>query len=101
MAWIRTALSLLSFGFAIYKILQGFVESGQVLRTANTPQNVGLFMVGMGTLAILMGTIEYVQRFKELHLHQHFQLARAPFAMAVIMSITGVTLFFSIVEKLL
>ena len=32
MAWIRTSLSLLSFGFTIYKILQGFAESGALGR---------------------------------------------------------------------
>jgi uncharacterized membrane protein YidH (DUF202 family) len=50
MAWIRTALSMISFGFTVYKILQGFHESGSALAAEHTPQNIGLFLIGLGTV---------------------------------------------------
>jgi putative membrane protein len=58
MAWIRTALSMLSFSFAIYKILQDVEKAGGLPRE-NTPRNVGLFLAVVGTAAMVMGTIEY------------------------------------------
>jgi inner membrane protein YidH len=101
MAWIRTALSLLSFGFTIYKVLQGFQDAGSLAVPAGeTPRNIGLFLTGMGTVAMVMGTIEYVQTLKMLHHHQHFRLARPPMIMALLMSVTGLFLFFSIITKL-
>jgi inner membrane protein YidH len=101
MAWIRTALSLLSFGFTIYKVLQGFQEAGTVaMPHAETPRTVGLFLTGMGTVAMVMGTIEYWQTLKGLRKLQDLRLARPSLFMALLMSVTGVFLFFSIITKL-
>ena len=58
MAWIRTALSLLSFGFTIYKILQE-VEKSVALPRDNSPRNVGILLAASGTMAMVMGSIEY------------------------------------------
>lgn len=101
MAWVRTALSLLSFGFTIYKILQGFVEAGTFGAShGGSPRSVGLFLTGMGTVAMVMGTIEYWQTLKALQQLREFRLARPPFIMAVLMSVTGTFMFFSIITKL-
>jgi putative membrane protein len=101
MAWVRTALSLLSFGFTIYKILQSAQESGVALPLGESPRNVGLFLTGAGTLAMVMGTIEYWHTLRELRHIEHFSLGRAPLLMAVFMSVTGVVLFFSIIMRVL
>lgn len=101
MAWIRTALSMISFGFTIYKILQGFQESGSVLTAEQTPRNIGLFLVGLGTASMVMGTIAYWQTFKELRQIQHFPVWRPSFIIALIMSAFGLFLFVGIVVKVL
>jgi putative membrane protein len=101
MAWIRTALSLLSFGFTIYKVLQGFAESGALsMSHGGSPRSAGLFLTGMGTVAMVMGTIEYWQTLKALRELRMMRLARPPMIMAVLMSVTGTFLFFSIITKL-
>ena len=51
MAWIRTSLSMLSFGFTIYKFLEGAAQQNMLPRSG-TPQDVGLFLAGMGTLSM-------------------------------------------------
>lgn len=102
MAWTRTSLSLLSFGFTIYKVLEGFQDAGGkfVVRT-DVPRNAGLFLTGMGTFAMVMGTIEYWQTLRTLHQPRVFQKPRAPLIMAFIMSLMGLFLFLSITSKLL
>ena len=102
MAWIRTSLSMLSFGFTIYKILQEFqqVEGKFVVRT-DVPRNAGLFLTGMGTVAMVMGTIEYWQSLRTLHQPRIFQRPRPPLIMALIMSLMGVFLFSSIIARVL
>ncbi len=100
MAWVRTSLSLESFGFTIYKVLKAFQEGGGVLRQEHTPRNVGLFLTGLGTLAILMGTVEYWETLKELHEQKDFRLTRPSLVMALIMSVLGVVLFVSIMTRL-
>jgi putative membrane protein len=99
MAWIRTALSMISFGFTIYKILQGFQESGLKLPAEQTPRNIGLFLIGLGTASMVMGTIAYWQTFKELRLLQHFPVWRPSFVVALIMSGLGLLLFVGIVIR--
>jgi putative membrane protein len=101
MAWIRTALSMISFGFAVYKILQDFQEIGAKLPAEHTPRNIGLFLIGLGTVSMVMGTIAYWQTFKELRLLQHFPVWRPSFVIALIMSGLGLFLFVSIVVKVL
>ena len=101
MAWIRTALSMISFGFTIYKLLEGFQKSGADLHGVNTPRNLGLFLTGLGTASMVMGTIEYWESLKELHTLQKFRLWRPSLVIALIMSLTGLFMFFSIITKLL
>ena len=52
-ARIRTALSLDSFGFTIYKLLQAVQTSGKHLREEEPPRNIGLFLIAMGTVAMI------------------------------------------------
>jgi putative membrane protein len=101
MAWIRTALSMISFGFAVYTILQDFQESGANLRAEETPRNIGLFLIGLGTISMVMGTIAYWQTFRELRLLQHFPVWRPSFVIALVMSGLGLFLFVGIVVKVL
>jgi putative membrane protein len=98
MAWVRTALSLQSFGFTIYKVLESFQE-GRALPRDHTPAAVGLFLTGLATLAMVMGTMAYLHTRKALQPFQEVPLARPSFLMAVVMSVTGVLLFLDIIVK--
>jgi putative membrane protein len=100
MAWVRTSLSMNSFGFTIYKVLEGFLQSGSILPRSETPRDMGLFLTGLGTVAMVMGTVEYVQTLRELHTMKEVRLRRPAFLMALLMSVMGVVLFLSIVTKL-
>ena len=100
MAWVRTSLSLSSFGFTIYKVLQGFAEAGLHLPHHQTPLVVGLFLTGLGTLAMVMGSMEYAQSLRDLRKFMDIKLARPAFIMAILMGLVGLFLFFSIMTKL-
>jgi putative membrane protein len=101
MAWVRTALALQSFGFTIYKVLQAFQQEGGALPRDHTPATVGLFLTAMATFAMVMGTLAYLHTRKALQSFQEVPLARPSFVMAVVMSVTGVLLFFDIIVKVL
>ena len=102
MSWIRTSLSLLSFGFTIFKILQGIQDAeGKFVVRSDVPRDAGLFLTAMGTFAMVMGTLEYWQTLKVLNQQRIFGRPRAPLIMAMIMSVSGVLLFVSILWKLL
>jgi putative membrane protein len=102
MSWTRTSLSLLSFGFTIFKILQGFQEAeGKFVVRSQTPRDAGLFLTAMGTIAMVMGTIEYWQTLRVLNQQHIFSRPRSPLIMAMVMSLSGVLLFVSILWKIL
>ena len=99
MAWIRTALSMLSFGFTIYKFLDAMADHDQLARS-DSPQQVGMFLAGMGTAAMVMGTVSYWSTLRDLERIEEFRLGRPVLVMALIMSTAGIALFVSIAARL-
>lgn len=95
MAWIRTSLSMLSFGFTIYKFLETVSKSGGH-DASNSPQQIGLFLAGMGTAAIILGTYGYWTTLRELQRESDFHLRRPILIMALVMCLAGIALFASI-----
>jgi putative membrane protein len=61
MAWIRTSVSMISFGFTIYKFFQYLLESS--LTTGhlqqNAPRNFGVALVSLGMVLLAMAIVEY------------------------------------------
>jgi putative membrane protein len=100
MAWIRTALSMNSFGFTIYKLLETYQQSGAHLPEGHTPRNIGLFLTGMGTFAMVLGVIEYWLTLRELHTLKELRLARPTLIMGLLMAAMGLFLFFAIITRL-
>jgi len=101
MAWIRTALSMISFGFTIYKLLQGFAAAGTELAKASSPRAMGLFLTGLGTLAMVFGTVEYWVRLKELRRARDVSFLRPSLVMSVLMSMIGLFMFIAITFRVL
>ena len=67
MAWIRTALSMIAFGFTIYKFLQALHEQSTVpVLRPNAPRNVGLLLVGIGTFAVAVACIQHWKYVRKL-----------------------------------
>ncbi len=99
MAWIRTSLSMLSFGFTIYKFLETMAHQSGAAVSAS-PQRIGLFLVALGTAAMALGTISYWVTLRDLRRTEEFRLGRPVLVMALIMSIAGIALFVSIAERI-
>ena len=98
MAWIRTALSMLSFGFTIYKFLDTVAQQGALPRP-HSPQAVGLFLAALGTGSMVLGTISYWATVKDLQKVEKFRLGRPVLLVGVIISLAGITLFVTIAER--
>jgi putative membrane protein len=92
MAWTSISLSLLSFGFVIAKILAGYNVKSVVFPGANTPRNVGMFLVVSGTLAIMMGMGSYVRTLRRLRPLQQFGFMQPPLILALLMFCLGLFL---------
>lgn len=99
MAWIRTALSMLSFGFTIYKFLETIAQQGTLPHHLHSPRQVGLFLAALGTLSMVLGTVSYWATLKDLQKAERFCIGRPTFVIALIISLAGVTLFFTIARR--
>src|SRR5438552_7237154 len=63
MAWNRTSLSLIGFGFTIYTFFEKFQEAtaGPNAPHPEAPRYLGLALIGVGTLGTLVALLQYWQ----------------------------------------
>lgn len=99
MAWLRTSLSMLSFGFTIYKFLEAAAEKDALSRP-NSPQQVGLFLAAMGTAAMILGLASYWLTLRELQRTEDFQINRPVLLISFVMALAGVSLFVAIATRI-
>lgn len=93
MAWIRTALSMISFGFTIGKL-------GQVLSTVEVKglmgrttmmsvEGIAYFLVILGTLALSMATVQHRVRMYQLYTMGLRRQVSTSFVVAVLLIVVG------------
>lgn len=100
MAWTRTGLSMISFGFTIYKVLQALLKEGvQITLSIKGPRNLGLFLIALGTLSTLMGGLEYSSHARNLRKKFGAAYRKFPLIMSGLIFVLGLYLFVSIVLK--
>ena len=94
MAWVRTALSMIGFGFTIYKFLQALQAQSTVPAVVpNAPRNVGLTLIGMGTAALIVACAQYRRHLKTLGTDPTFKLLDLTLTVAVLLVLVGILMF--------
>ncbi len=99
MAWIRTALSMLSFGFTIYKVLETLASQSK-LEHPRSPEVVGLALAALGTACMVFGTVGYWLELTDLQAGGRFRRNRSVLWIGAIISLAGVTLFYTIIRRI-
>jgi putative membrane protein len=97
MAWVRTAVALIGFGFTIVQFFQRLQEMEGVAPAARpqAPRNLGLALIGVGVLALLISGWQYRQivrymwsdRFRAIAGIQEKNVAVRPIAQTPILAI--------------
>jgi putative membrane protein len=99
MAWVRTAVSMISFGFTIYKFFQFEVQKDAAIRRGLlTPRDFALIMVGIGLVSLLAATVAHRKQVSTLRplLAGRHSLAEI---IAYFVSVFGLLVFFSAVFR--
>ena len=99
MAWIRTALSMVGFGFTIYKFLQGYAASSSAFGVAAEPRTVGLFLIGAGMVSITLGILEYWQGARDLSAYEDIPVWRPSFIIALVMALFSAALLAAVLLR--
>ena len=95
MAWIRTSLAMISFGFTIYKFLEAFREAEHyVARRPNAPRNLGLALIGVGTGALIVATIQHYETMKQLQREGRASVWSLTIFVAMFITLIGILAFF-------
>jgi putative membrane protein len=91
MAWVRTATSLISFGFTIYKFFQQMREGQPGVGGAETigPRGFALILIGLGLGALALATLEHRHYMKALRAEYGLHLMPRSLAMLVAGMIAG------------
>jgi len=100
LAWVRTAVSLISFGFTIFKLLQ-YVQQENIANVVRpqTPRNIGIFMILVGIVPLLMAMIQYRHTLKRLQAKGHI-LFNPDFIAANLIFLFGFILLVTIVFRI-
>lgn len=85
MAWIRTSLSLIGFGFTIYKFLESMGENAAGKVRDQAPRNLGLFLIGTGMGLLLLAIFQYRAAIKNaLAIEQGFEKSARPISLSLL-----------------
>ena len=95
MAWTRTAVSLISFGFTIYKFFEFEAGKGAPAnaRLLSPREFADRIMIGTGLAALVMGTIEHRQSLKDMSAEYGPGRRSVATVVAAIVSTMGVVAF--------
>jgi putative membrane protein len=101
MAWSRTAISMIGFGFSIYKFFQYLPEeiaAGNVARP-QTPRNLGLTLIALGTLALAAAALQHRHFLNEIGVGQGRHVWSIAFVVAIFVVLIGCITFYGVLLR--
>lgn len=93
MAWIRTSLSLISFGFGIDKIVEVIERDGGRVNPVRATQILGLAFISVGVYAIFMAILEHRQQLKLIQRDDYVYTSRRSHGLVVATSLIFIGAF--------
>ena len=101
MAWTRTGLSMIGFGFTIYKFLQYLQGEGkQLAANPQHPVRIGLFLLFLGTISLLVGAVQHWKSMKDLSRQFECSPWSFSFISTLLIALLGLMLIVSIIGNL-
>jgi putative membrane protein len=101
MAWIRTALSMIGFGFTIYKFFQYQAEeiaAGNIQRP-QAPRNLGMSLIALGTVALSAAACQHWNFLKELGASPRRRVMSISFMVAIAVILIGLIAFYGVLLR--
>ena len=67
MSWMRTSVSLYTFGFSITKFTDYLEQQKQDVELSGSPRLLGLIFIAMGIVAIVLAVFEHAKRIRRMN----------------------------------
>jgi putative membrane protein len=90
MSWVRTATSLITFGFSVYKFFQIEVPENANGRHLIGPREFALALVGIGLVSLVLATVEFRQNIRSLDAQYGEKRRSLAVIMAALISLLGI-----------
>lgn len=105
LAWIRTSIALMGFGFVIVKFTLFLKELSLILKTANEPANgssaiIGVIMVAIGVIIAILAYFQYKKNKEQLQKSYFVSSSMLSLWMTLIILIGGIFLMFYLLSHL-
>ena len=100
MAWVRTAISMIGFGFTLFKFLQYIhQQKPEGLPSLNGPRNLALAFIGLGLVSLVIAVIQDWHYTKRLH-SEHRRPFNLSLVVAGLVALIGVFTFMSVLLRI-
>ncbi|MGC1647538.1 MAG: DUF202 domain-containing protein [Candidatus Sulfotelmatobacter sp.] len=101
MAWIRTCLSMIGFGFTIYKFFQYQAEeiAAGNIRRPQAPRNLGLTLIALGTVALSAAAWQHRIFLNRLGARQSRHVWSVSFVVAMAVILIGLVTFYGVLLR--
>ncbi|ACK69649.1 protein of unknown function DUF202 [Gloeothece citriformis PCC 7424] len=96
MAWIRTCLSLIGFGFGIDSVVSAIrsIDVGQTINPVRFSRILGLAFIALGTYAMIHAAIEHHQELKHIQRDEHYlYIPRRSLGLTVAIALIAIGVF--------
>lgn len=105
LAWIRTSIALMSFGFVIVKFTLFLKEISFSLETKGVPSNgysaiVGVIMVALGIIIAILGFLQYKRNETLINKNSFTPSSFLSIFMTLIILIGGIFLIFYLLKSI-
>jgi putative membrane protein len=104
MAWIRTSISMIGFGFTLAKLFQALADKNILIKGPAgrtwSAEGVGMSLITLGTFSLVFAIFDYRRELKLLRaagLESRFSL---PLAVASVLAILGLMALISLAVSL-
>ena len=99
MSWIRTSLSLFTFGFSITQFFYYLEQQEEGVQISAGPRRMGFALVCVGIVVLLMAMVEHVLRLRKMTKQglPANAVSFLPFGSAVALFVIGIAAFVSII----
>jgi putative membrane protein len=99
MAWIRTGLSMLTFGFSVIKFFQFLRQEGIERHADQSPRELGLALIAVGFFALCLATWTYVQSRRQLGATDRLLRSPTLIVTLALLAIQGIALFWALTGR--
>jgi putative membrane protein len=90
MSWIRTATSLITFGFSVYKFFQFEKPTNGSQNHLIGPRGFALILVSIGLFSLVLATLEHRQNIRTLSEQSGGDTHSLAVVMAGLISVLGI-----------